>query len=186
MAAIVSVAVICVALTTVTVLAVTPVEETATVAPDTKFVPVRVTGTLAPWAPLDGAIEVRVGGSGDGEDDGAGSPERRGDRDGARSGRRTRGDRQGGGDLTSRSPRRFADGDAARGDRDGGAGMKFVPVRVTGTAAPGTPTAGVTALRVGAAVTDREDGGADPPAVVTVTLREPAAAVEENVRVAVI
>ena len=41
-------AVIWVALTTVTLLTVTPVEETFTVAPEMKFVPVRVTGTVAP------------------------------------------------------------------------------------------------------------------------------------------
>ena len=63
-AAIDSVAVICVALTTATSLTVTPVEETATVAPETKFVPVRVTGTLTPCGPLVGAMEVRVGGVG--------------------------------------------------------------------------------------------------------------------------
>ena len=44
-----------------TLLTVTPVEEMATVAPETKFVPVRVTGTLAPRTPLEGAMEVRVG-----------------------------------------------------------------------------------------------------------------------------
>ena len=60
-AEIVSVAVIWVALTTVTLLTVMPVEETATVAPARKFVPVRVTGTEAPWMPLEGAMEVRVG-----------------------------------------------------------------------------------------------------------------------------
>ena len=54
----VNVAVICVALTTTTLLTVTPVEETATVAPETKFVPVRVTGTLVPRTPLEGAIAV--------------------------------------------------------------------------------------------------------------------------------
>ena len=47
--------------------------------------------------------------------------------------------------------------------------------------------AGVTVLRVGAAVTTVKTAAAEvPPTVVTVTLREPAAAVEETVRVAVI
>ena len=36
-------------------------EETFTAAPETKFEPVRVTGTVAPCTPLDGAIAVRVG-----------------------------------------------------------------------------------------------------------------------------
>ena len=64
LAAMVSVAVICVGLTTVTLLTAIPVLFVDTVAPDTKFVPVRVTGTLAPWTPLAGLIEVRVGGGG--------------------------------------------------------------------------------------------------------------------------
>ena len=42
-------------------LTVTPVEETATVAPETKFVPVSVIGTLVPRTPLAGVIPVRVG-----------------------------------------------------------------------------------------------------------------------------
>ena len=50
-------------LTTTTLLAVTPVEETATVAPDTKFEPVRVTGTLVLRRPLAGAREVSTGGT---------------------------------------------------------------------------------------------------------------------------
>ena len=56
-----NVAVIWVALTTVTLLTVTSADETVTVAPARKFVPVRVTGTVAPWTPLDGAIAVRPG-----------------------------------------------------------------------------------------------------------------------------
>jgi hypothetical protein len=59
--AMVRVAVICEKLTTVTLLTVTPVEEMLTVAPGTKLVPVRVTGTVAPCVPLDGAIVVRAG-----------------------------------------------------------------------------------------------------------------------------
>ncbi len=47
-APIVSVAVIRLSLTTVTLPTATPGLLTATVAPETKFVPVRVTGTLAP------------------------------------------------------------------------------------------------------------------------------------------
>ena len=57
----VNVAVIWVALTTVTLLTVMSVEETFTAAPETKFVPARVTGTVAPCTPLDGAIAVRPG-----------------------------------------------------------------------------------------------------------------------------
>jgi hypothetical protein len=34
------------------------------VAPATKFVPVRVTGTLCPWTPLLGVIDPIVGGAG--------------------------------------------------------------------------------------------------------------------------
>ena len=48
-------------LTTVTLLTVTSAEETFTAAPETKFEPVRVTGTVAPCKPLDGAIAVRPG-----------------------------------------------------------------------------------------------------------------------------
>ena len=48
LAAIDKVAVIWVALTTATLLTVTPAEETVTVAPETKFEPVRVTGTVSP------------------------------------------------------------------------------------------------------------------------------------------
>src|ERR1039458_626346 len=61
------VAVIWVALTTVTLLAQIPVNTLIggslvdTVAPETKLAPVRVTGTPAPWTPLDGLTEVRVG-----------------------------------------------------------------------------------------------------------------------------
>jgi hypothetical protein len=51
-----------VVLTTVTPLTVTPDEEMLTTAPGKKFVPVRVTGTVVPWPPLDGVIAVRVGG----------------------------------------------------------------------------------------------------------------------------
>ena len=63
---------------------------------------------------------------------------------------------------------------------------KLAPVRVTGTAGPWTPLAGATALSVGAAVTTVNTAALDPPAVVTVTLRAPAVAVDEMVRVAVI
>jgi hypothetical protein len=37
---------------------------TATVAPATKFAPVRVTGTLMPWSPLAGLTDVSVGAGG--------------------------------------------------------------------------------------------------------------------------
>jgi hypothetical protein len=60
--AIVNVVVIVVLLTTVTVPAVTPDPVMPMVAPLTKFVPVRVTGTAAPTEPEDGLIDVRVGG----------------------------------------------------------------------------------------------------------------------------
>jgi hypothetical protein len=36
----------------------------ATVAPETKFVPVRVTGTAVPWTPVDGLTDVNVGAGG--------------------------------------------------------------------------------------------------------------------------
>jgi len=60
-AAIPKVAVICVALTTCTLLTVTPLPLTFTVAFAAKFVPVKVTGTFVPWTPLVGLIEVSVG-----------------------------------------------------------------------------------------------------------------------------
>jgi len=59
-AAMVNVAVIDVLLATVGLLTVIPVPLTVTVDPDAKFVPVSVTATAAPWAPLLGAIEVSV------------------------------------------------------------------------------------------------------------------------------
>src|SRR5208337_358295 len=61
LAPIVNVAVICVALTTVTLLTVIPLLPGLTVAPLMKFVPVRVTGTAAPCAPLLGLTPVSVG-----------------------------------------------------------------------------------------------------------------------------
>ena len=61
LAAIVNVAVIWVELTTLTLLTVTPALATLTEAPAMKLAPVRVTGTLAPWAPLFGLTELRVG-----------------------------------------------------------------------------------------------------------------------------
>src|SRR5262249_39053988 len=63
---IVNVAVICVALTTVTLLTDTPPPLTATVAPDAKFEPVNVTATAVPCVPELGAIEVSVGAGGAG------------------------------------------------------------------------------------------------------------------------
>jgi hypothetical protein len=60
LAAIVRVAVICVGLTTATPLTVMPVPALI-VAGETKLVPVRVTGTVAPWPPLFGLIELSVG-----------------------------------------------------------------------------------------------------------------------------
>lgn len=62
LAAMANVAVIWVALATCTLLTVIPAFATFTVAPETKFVPVNVTFTLAPCAPLAGLIEVSVGG----------------------------------------------------------------------------------------------------------------------------
>jgi hypothetical protein len=61
LAAIVNVAVICVALVTLTLLTPTPGLVTTTVAPETKLEPVSVTGTLVPCVPLVGAIDVNVG-----------------------------------------------------------------------------------------------------------------------------
>jgi hypothetical protein len=58
---ILNVAVICVPLTTLTLLTVTPGLLTATVAPGTKFVPERVTPTAVPCVPAEGVIEVNVG-----------------------------------------------------------------------------------------------------------------------------
>ena len=60
-AAIVKEAVICVGLTTVTLLTTTPALSTLTVAPEVKLVPVRVTETVAPWTPFDGLMDVKVG-----------------------------------------------------------------------------------------------------------------------------
>jgi hypothetical protein len=64
LAAMVNVAVICVALVTLTLLTVTPGLPTATVAPETKLEPVKVTGTLVPRVPLVGAMEAKVGAGG--------------------------------------------------------------------------------------------------------------------------
>jgi hypothetical protein len=61
LAATVKVAVICEALTTVTALTATPVLFVVTVAPVRKFVPARVTGTMAPWTPAVGAMVLSVG-----------------------------------------------------------------------------------------------------------------------------
>jgi hypothetical protein len=60
-AAMVNVAVICDALTTTMLLAVTPVPPIATVAPDWKFEPFSVTATFIPCVPLFGVIELRTG-----------------------------------------------------------------------------------------------------------------------------
>ncbi len=59
--AIVKVAVIWVALATLTLLTDTPLLLIFTVAPEMKLVPVSVTGTVLPCTPLFGLIEVRVG-----------------------------------------------------------------------------------------------------------------------------
>lgn len=59
-----NVAVICVALTTTTLFTVIPGLLVVTVAPETKLVPVSVTPTLLPAAPLLGLIEVNVGAGG--------------------------------------------------------------------------------------------------------------------------
>src|SRR5581483_2486375 len=59
-----NVAVIWVELTTLTLLTVTPVLLTPTLAPETKLVPVKVIGTTAPCTPVAGVIELRVGGGG--------------------------------------------------------------------------------------------------------------------------
>jgi hypothetical protein len=64
LAAMVNVAVICVVLTTVTALTAIPVLLVATVAPETKLVPVRVTGAPAPRTPVAGAMVLSVGGGG--------------------------------------------------------------------------------------------------------------------------
>jgi hypothetical protein len=61
---IINVAVICVVLTTVTALTVIPLLPGFTVAPATKFVPVRVADAVVPCAPLSGLTVVRVGGGG--------------------------------------------------------------------------------------------------------------------------
>jgi hypothetical protein len=56
-----NVAVICVALTTVTLLKLRDGLELDSIAPAIKFAPVSVTGTLLPAPPLFGLIEVRTG-----------------------------------------------------------------------------------------------------------------------------
>ena len=55
------VAVICVALTTFTLLTVMPELVVLTLAPDMKFAPVRVTVGLVPWLPMLGLMEESVG-----------------------------------------------------------------------------------------------------------------------------
>src|SRR5215831_4451228 len=64
LAAMVKVAVIWVALATVTALTVMPELLVATVAPETKLAPVRVTGTAVPVRPEAGLTEDRVGAGG--------------------------------------------------------------------------------------------------------------------------
>jgi hypothetical protein len=64
LAEIVSIAVICVALTTATLLTAIPGLLAATIAPGTKFVPVSVTGTLELWTPFAGLMDVNVGAGG--------------------------------------------------------------------------------------------------------------------------
>jgi hypothetical protein len=64
LAAITKFAVICEALTTTTLVTVTPGLETVTLEPDIKLAPARVTGTVAPWLPADGVTEVRDGAGG--------------------------------------------------------------------------------------------------------------------------
>ena len=59
--AMLKVAVICVALSTFTLLTVMPELVVLTLAPDAKFAPVSVTVGLAPWFPPLGLIEVSVG-----------------------------------------------------------------------------------------------------------------------------
>ena len=59
--AMLKVAVICVALTTFTLLTVMPELAVLMLAPDTKFAPVSVTGGLVPWLPPLGLIEASVG-----------------------------------------------------------------------------------------------------------------------------
>src|SRR4029077_20658557 len=61
LAVIVKVAVIWVVLTTTILVTVTPELVRFTPAPATKFVPVKVTFTVAPWVPVLGLIPVRVG-----------------------------------------------------------------------------------------------------------------------------
>ena len=51
-------------LTTLTLLTVILELPTPTLAPETKLVPVSVTGTVAPCGPLPGTIELSVGGGG--------------------------------------------------------------------------------------------------------------------------
>src|ERR1019366_313246 len=64
---------------------------------------------------------------------------------------------------------------------------KLVPVRVTGTAAPGAPYAGVIVLRVGGGgLTVKTTGALVPALVVTVTFAAPSVALAAMVNVAVI
>jgi hypothetical protein len=51
-------------LVTLTLLTVTALLTFTVVAPTTKFVPIKVTGTVVPWTPLLGLMEVTVGGGG--------------------------------------------------------------------------------------------------------------------------
>src|SRR3982750_4810810 len=60
-AAIVNVAPICVEFTAFTLLTVMPGLLTATMAPETKLEPLRVTGTLLPCTPLEGVMAVNAG-----------------------------------------------------------------------------------------------------------------------------
>lgn len=63
--------------------------------------------------------------------------------------------------------------------------VRLSPVRVAATAVPGAPDVGEMEVIVGAETVKPLNGGVAPPAVVTVTVREPAAAAGEIVKIAI-
>jgi len=175
-------------LTTVMLLTVTPVFVMLTVAPETKFVPVRVTGTLAPCAPLVGLMALRVGAAG-------------------LTVKTTAAEVPFAvvtvtlaGPVAAVAPiAKLAVIVVALTTvtlltvtpvfemLTVAPETKFVPVRVTGTVVPCAPLVGLMEASVGAAgLTVKTAGAEETPAIVTVTLAAPRAAVAPIVKLVVI
>ena len=187
LAEIVRVAVIWVGPTTVMLLTVTPVEETVMVAPAAKLAPVRVTGTVAPWAPLDGAMAVRAGAAGLTVKTVAAVVPPAVVTVTLRAPVAGGGDREAGGDLGGAHDGHVTDRDVGAGDIHRSAGNGFVPVEGELDARALHPVRGAMPVRVGGAgLTVKTAAAVVPPLVLTVTFRAPSTAVGAMARVAVI